>query len=161
MAAQDLSQSQLTAKQVKDWFNDTFFNADKSPKAGEEVAITLRSTHGVMVLPTLQLNHDHTLGMIVHAVHEYVNNGGAIVYSVESKPELPAQQGRAPEPDPDVPVNFDNFTWRQKDYLVEHYQNGKDRRYRVVRLEDNKELTPQHKTRARMIQLFEEKYPAP
>jgi hypothetical protein len=99
--------------------------------------------------------------MIVHAVHEYVNNGGAIVYSVESKPELPAQQGRAPEPDPDVPVNFDNFTWRQKDYLVEHYQNGKDRRYRVVRLEDNKELTPQHKTRARMIQLFEEKYPAP
>lgn len=152
--------SQLTADQVKEWFNKTFFNDDKSPKRFEEVAITLSSKQGVMVLPTLQLNHDHTLGMIVHAVYEYVRNGGPIVYSVELD-DTPTQQGGAPEPDPDVPVNFDNFTWRKKDYLVEHYKEGKQSRYRVVRMEDNKELTPKHKTRARMIKRFQEQYPEP
>jgi hypothetical protein len=153
--------SQLTAEQVKEWFNQTFFNEGKEPKRFEEVAITLRSKHGVMVLPTLQLNHEHTLGMIVHAVYEYVRNGGPIVYSVEQEQPATNQQGGGPEPDPEVPVNFDHFTWRKQDYMVEHYKDGKESRYRVVRMEDNKELTEKHKNRARMIKLFQEKYPEP
>jgi len=151
----------LTADQIKEWFNKTFFRGDKAPKLYEEVAITLSSKHGVMVLPALQLNHEHTLGMIAHAVYEHLRSGGPIVYSVEREVAPSTQQGSASEPDPEVPVNFDNFIWRKKDYLVEHYKKGKESRYRVIRMEDNKLLTAQHKTRARMIKRFQEKYPEP
>ncbi|MEO0338100.1 MAG: hypothetical protein AAF242_02695 [Bacteroidota bacterium] len=146
------------AKQLKDWFNKTFFNNDLSPKRAEEVAITISSKHGVMVLPTLEINHEHTLGMIVHAVYEYAHHGGPIFYSRPQEAESP-QQSAPIETDPEVPVNFDNFTWRKKEYLVEHFMKEGERKFRVIRLEDKKELTAKHKTRGRLIKIFQDKYP--
>lgn len=155
----DTSSSQsLTADQVKEWYNTTFCKEDDVAKEFEHVAITMSSEQGTIVLPVMQLNSFHTIKEIFQRLLTYLKNGGQLYYVKEPTAES-APEKEVSAIQKDKPVNFEQYIWRNKQYMVEHYLEGKEDLYKVIRVEDNKVLTEKHKTRSRMIKLFKEQYP--
>ena len=146
----------MKARQVKEWFNETFFEEQDGkliPKKEVVIAQKMISSVGAIDLPAMRITKDNTYAEVFHELYAYLDESGA---EISKPPEtaVPKSAGKIEDPELGHLINVDVVVYRRKQYRVEHYVKGKEESYKVIRLEDQQIIPAEKKTYQHAINLF-------
>lgn len=143
---------EITAKNVADFYNSTFFDEDQKAQ-GAEMDVIIRSGDKVLIMPGVFVNPNTPIHVLIKTFYNFLKKRGSIEVPAKiTESESIQEKEPAPQPQTQV-IDFKKMEYRGNFYFLELDDEEEIRIFNEAR---DKEISPKSAVGKSLIKRFKE-----